>query len=51
MRKSNITTFEEHLDEQYGKIGSPRRVEFEGRAIAFVKKEAFDKKKTASKKV
>ncbi len=31
----NITTFEEHLDQRYGKIGSPKRTEFEIKAKAF----------------
>jgi DNA-binding XRE family transcriptional regulator len=32
----NITTFEEHLDQQYGKIGTKKRTEFEIKAKAFV---------------
>jgi DNA-binding XRE family transcriptional regulator len=31
----NITTFDEHLDKRYGKIGSERRTEFEIKAKAF----------------
>lgn len=31
----DITTFEEHLDERYGKIGSERRIDFEIKAKAF----------------
>ena len=31
----NITTFEEHLDKQYGPIGSLKRAEFEIKAKAF----------------
>jgi HTH-type transcriptional regulator / antitoxin HipB len=31
----NITTFDEHLDKQYGKIGSLKRTEFEIKAKAF----------------
>ena len=31
----DITTFEEHLDERYGKIGSDRRIDFEIKAKAF----------------
>ncbi len=31
----DITTFEEHLDNRYGKIGSERRTEFEIKAKAF----------------
>ena len=30
-----ITTFEEHLDKQYGKKGSKRRDAFEANSIAF----------------
>lgn len=32
----NTTTFEEHLDKLYGKIGSIQRNEFEIKAKAFV---------------
>ena len=31
----DITTFEEHLDERYGKIGVPKRTDFEIKAKAF----------------
>ncbi|MBE0653720.1 MAG: helix-turn-helix transcriptional regulator [Bacteroidales bacterium] len=31
----NITTFDEHLDKRYGKIGSEKRTEFEIKAKAF----------------
>lgn len=31
----DIKTFEEHLDEQYGKIGTENRTEFEIKAKAF----------------
>ncbi|MBN8702215.1 MAG: helix-turn-helix transcriptional regulator [Bacteroidetes bacterium] len=31
----NLTTFEEHLTSQYGKIGSKKRTEFEIKAKAF----------------
>jgi ribosome-binding protein aMBF1 (putative translation factor) len=35
-QKSNsITTFEEHLDKQYGKIGTSKRTDFEIKAKAF----------------
>lgn len=30
-----ITTFDEHLDERYGKIGTKKRTEFEIKAKAF----------------
>ena len=35
-KNKNITTFEEHLTKQYGKIGSKKRDDFEVRAKAFV---------------
>jgi DNA-binding XRE family transcriptional regulator len=35
MIMNDITTFEEHLDERYGKIGSPKRTNFELKAKAF----------------
>ena len=31
----NITTFDEHLDQRYGKIGSLKRTEFEIKAKSF----------------
>ena len=31
----NITTFDEHLDQRYGKIGTKKRTEFEIKAKAF----------------
>ena len=31
----NITTFDEHLDQRYGKTGSKKRTEFEIKAKAF----------------
>ncbi len=31
----NITTFDDHLDSRYGKIGTEKRTEFEIRAKAF----------------
>lgn len=31
----NITTFDEHLDQRYGKIGSEKRTEFEIKAKAY----------------
>jgi HTH-type transcriptional regulator / antitoxin HipB len=33
--KNNITTFDEHLDQQYGKIGTPARDSFEQGFEAF----------------
>ena len=34
-KRKNLTSFEEHLDEQYGKIGTKRRTEFEIKAKSF----------------
>ena len=31
----DITTFDEHLDQRYGKIGTEKRTEFEIKAKAF----------------
>lgn len=35
VKNKNITTFDEHLDKQYGKIGTAKRTEFEIKAKAF----------------
>lgn len=35
LKNKNITTFDEHLDKQYGKIGTSKRTEFETKAKAF----------------
>ena len=35
-RTENITTLEEHLDQRYGKIGTPTREEFEVKSKAFI---------------
>lgn len=34
-KNKNITTFEEHLDKEYGKIGTRKRTDFEIKAKAF----------------
>ena len=34
-KNKNITTFSEHLEKQYGKIGTAKRTEFEIKAKAF----------------
>ena len=34
-KSKNITTFDEHLDKRYGKIGTLKRTEFEIKAKAF----------------
>ena len=33
-RSKNITTFDEHIDKRYGKIGTKKRTEFEIKAKA-----------------
>ncbi len=35
-KKKNITTFEEHLEKRYGKIGTPKRDEFERNSKSFI---------------
>jgi len=35
-KKSNISTFDDHLKKQYGELGTPKRDEFEMKAKAFV---------------
>jgi DNA-binding XRE family transcriptional regulator len=35
-KKIKLTSFQEHLDKQYGKIGTLKRDEFEARAKAFL---------------
>ena len=35
-KKIKLTTFEDHLTSQYGKLGTPKRDEFEIKAKAFV---------------
>lgn len=35
MKNNNITTFESHLDKQYGEPGALKRMEFEIKAKAF----------------
>jgi ribosome-binding protein aMBF1 (putative translation factor) len=34
-KSKSITTFDEHLDKQYGKIGTSKRTDFEIKAKAF----------------
>jgi ribosome-binding protein aMBF1 (putative translation factor) len=34
-KNKNITTFEEHLEKRYGKIGTKKRTDFEIKAKAF----------------
>ena len=35
-KKNKLTSFKEHLDQQYGQIGTLKRDEFEARAKAFL---------------
>ena len=35
-RNNNLTSFDDHLEKQYGKIGTKKRDEFEKKAKAFV---------------
>lgn len=35
IKNKNITTFDEHLDSQYGKMGTAKRTEFEIKSKAF----------------
>jgi len=44
-----LTTFEEHLEEQYGKIGTPTRTEFEISAEAFAIGEIIKEERRLSK--
>ncbi len=44
-----ITTFEEHLDEQYGKKGSARRDKFEADSISFRLGEMLREERTKAK--
>ncbi|MDZ4759140.1 MAG: hypothetical protein SGJ10_13520 [Bacteroidota bacterium] len=39
IKSKHITTFEEHLENRYGKIGSVKRTEFEIKAKSFVAQE------------
>lgn len=44
-----ITTFEEHLDKQYGKKGSKRRDKFEADSISFHLDEMLREERTKAK--
>jgi len=35
-RKDNITSFKDHLTQQYGELGTGKRVEFETKAKSFI---------------
>ena len=44
-----LTSFEEHLEKRYGKIGTPRRTEFEISAEAFAIGEIIKEERRLSK--
>ncbi len=48
-KKKEISTFREHLDKQYGKIGTLKRDEFEARAKAFLIGEFIKTERRAAK--
>jgi HTH-type transcriptional regulator / antitoxin HipB len=48
-KNKNITTFEEHLDSRYGKIGSLKRAEFEIKAKAFAIGEVIKEERKLAK--
>ena len=35
MKLKKLTSFDEHLDKQYGKKGNPKREKFEKKSLAF----------------
>ncbi len=47
--KMDITTFDEHLESRYGKIGSIKRTEFEIKAKAFAIGEVIKEERRLSK--
>lgn len=49
--KLKITSWDDHLDSKYGKIGFPERIKFEFEAKAFIKSELEieEKRKLKSK--
>lgn len=46
MKSQTITTFNQHLDKRYGKIGSKKRTCFEIKAIFFAIGELIKEKNT-----
>lgn len=48
-KHENITTFEEHLDVEYGAIGSERRTDFEIKAKAFAIGEVIKEERRLAK--
>jgi hypothetical protein len=49
MKTRNITTFEKHLDNQYGKIDTKKRAEFEISAKAFAVGEILKEERRVAK--
>lgn len=48
-KKIKLTSFQDHLDKQYGKIGTLKRDEFEARAKAFLIGELIKAERRSSK--
>ena len=49
MSRQNFTTFKEHIEDRYGKIGTKKRAEFELRAKSFMVGEMIkEARKTAN---
>lgn len=48
-KNKNITTFDEHLDKRYGKIGATERTEFEIKAKAFAIGEVIKEERRLAK--
>ena len=48
-KKKNITTFEQHLTERYGKRGTEKRTEFEIKAKAFLIGEVIKEERRLAK--
>ena len=46
---NKITTFEEHLEKEYGKKGTPKRDQFEAEAMAFRLGELLKEARTKAK--
>ena len=44
-----LTTFEEHLEERYGPVGSEKRTEFENNAKAFAMVEIINEERRLSR--
>lgn len=47
--KSSVTTFEQHLDKRYGKVGDEKRMAFEAKAKAFAIGELIKEERRLSK--